>query len=1109
MAKRKITKARTVRASRFVRDTFDWDALELALTKGRSGQGARRGAPAASDAAFAEGEIADLRRLAERSRLVRSRNPVLGNVVFLHGITGSDLAVFDTKGDADPVWVSASRLILGHIEQLRLDPTGNHETDPTRPVKPTGINKKYYAKAVLALRARWNVEPYAYDWRKDIDEASAGLSALIKERFPKQPVHLVAHSMGGLVARNLIRMQPKLWDEMQGTDLVAGGRLIMLGTPNYGSFAIPPVLTGSDQMMDLLAKLDLKHNMAELLDITNTFPGSYMLLPAPSKLSGALQSLYQRDTWGGTPNISQTHLSRTYRFFQDLDAGPTIDPRRMAYVAGCRRATFTGMTIVAPGEFEYKLSYDGDGRVPHDLGRLEGVQNYYVDEAHGDLARNEQVLRAVDELLETGTTDELPTTVLRAPVRAMPTMRDYRSAADLRLMDELTRIADKAKQDGGPHGLTQEDELVAADAIVKAALGTSARSLAQAVTKAPAIAPAIRRSHGEPIVLDVGVRFGDITKVKAPVVVVGHYRGIQPVNAIGAIDVALDHWIARAVKQQMISGALGETFFIPTFGHIAAAGVVIGGMGEFGRFGAADLRLLMANVAIGAGGMGYSSIATVVVGAGGGSLDRDVALLELLEGVGTGLRQLRDENVHKQMLLKRLDLIENDPKRFADLVEKIARIAASQSLANLRIRAIKPDAADTRQARQAGRARASARIPRTILREAPPAFDEVRITVERPDLVAGPRSERAAEPDEEQQESTQSAAGTSKSARFRFSALTRTAVVPVREITIQSQFAEGAAEALRTSRTRSEQEKFGRLLYTYLMPEEFQEIVDSPSPLKMIVDRSTASFPWEMACFPARAAQGASRWLGTDLRLSRQFRTTLSRAPGIRPPLNDRLRVLVIADPAPERELQLKGARAEGRRVVELLKGAHGQKVGKSALDIDVHHRIGAAECDPVEILALLLSGDFDVVHYAGHGDYNPDSPDDSGWIFGSDKVLTARDIFRARRVPNLVFANACFSGVVREGSALTPDEMSPALATIAQAFFERGVPNYVGSGWPVDDAQALTMADRFYRELIQRKSIGEALFTGRKAIFDEQIESTWGAYQHYGDPNDTILRPA
>ena len=132
MVKRKVTKARkgrNVRASRSVRDVFDWDAFEEGLTKGRGAQGVRRGLSATTDATFAEGEIADLRRLAERSRLIRSRNPVQGNVVFLHGITGADLAAFDAKGHADPVWVSAPRLILGHIEQLRLDPTGSHETE--------------------------------------------------------------------------------------------------------------------------------------------------------------------------------------------------------------------------------------------------------------------------------------------------------------------------------------------------------------------------------------------------------------------------------------------------------------------------------------------------------------------------------------------------------------------------------------------------------------------------------------------------------------------------------------------------------------------------------------------------------------------------------------------------------------------------------------------------------------------------------------------------------------------------------------------------------------------------------------------------------------------
>ena len=173
-----------------------------------------------------------------------------------------------------------------------------------------------------------------------------------------------------------------------------------------------------------------------------------------------------------------------------------------------------------------------------------------------------------------------------------------------------------------------------------------------------------------------------------------------------------------------------------------------------------------------------------------------------------------------------------------------------------------------------------------------------------------------------------------------------------------------------------------------------------------------------------------------------------------------------------------------------------------------MEQRIGSAECDPVEILALLLCGDFDIVHYAGHGDYDPANPDSTGWIFGRDNVLTARDIFRARKVPRLVFANACFSGVLREGRAFAEDELTRGLATIAQAFFERGVPNYIGSGWPVDDAQALTMAEQFYMALVQRRSIGDALYQARKAIFDQQIESTWGAYQHYGDPDDTLLRP-
>ena len=189
---------------------------------------------------------------------------------------------------------------------------------------------------------------------------------------------------------------------------------------------------------------------------------------------------------------------------------------------------------------------------------------------------------------------------------------------------------------------------------------------------------------------------------------------------------------------------------------------------------------------------------------------------------------------------------------------------------------------------------------------------------------------------------------------FRFSALSQQAVVPVREVKVNQHFATEAARALREASTREEQEKYGRLLHDYLVPHDFADVLDGDQPLRLIVDRATAAFPWEMACFPSRQGAAPLRWLGTDLQLSRQFRTLLSQAPGLSPPVNNQLSVLVIADPAPERDLQLQGARIEGRRVADILKSANGRDFGGGKLKIEVVERIGAGECDPIEILALL-----------------------------------------------------------------------------------------------------------------------------------------------------------
>jgi hypothetical protein len=102
--------------------------------------------------------------------------------------------------------------------------------------------------------------------------------------------------MGGLVAHNFIRLHREIWEQMRQGNQSRGGRLIMLGTPNFGSFAIPQALTGVESLVRLLAAADVQHNLSELLAVLNSFVGTYELLPAPSKLPIPAQAIYRQQT---------------------------------------------------------------------------------------------------------------------------------------------------------------------------------------------------------------------------------------------------------------------------------------------------------------------------------------------------------------------------------------------------------------------------------------------------------------------------------------------------------------------------------------------------------------------------------------------------------------------------------------------------------------------------------------------------------------------------------------------------------------------------------------------------------------------------------------------
>lgn len=553
--------------------------------------------------------------------------------------------------------------------------------------------------------------------------------------------------------------------------------------------------------------------------------------------------------------------------------------------------------------------------------------------------------------------------------------------------------------------------------------------------------------------LQLTVARGSITDIKSPVVVVGSYKGIAPAGALQALDNEVDQWISRAVDQSMVGGELGQLFFVPVPSkQIRAGTILLAGMGEFGRFSYHSLRYLAMNVCLAVSALKVGSFASVLIGSGEGNLEMQDAAKALLSGFCDALHRLEP---HERVT--EFTLVEFRKDRYAEIVKLLSEVIPK--IENVDI-TLKETTIRGRKGKKVITGAVGARQP-TV-----PTFVN-RITIERA------------------QEG------------YSFSALTNTAVVPVREVNVRPFFTEGIATELKDGAGQRSHENFGRLLHNYIFPQDFERMIDDGNPLTLVVDRDTAGLPWEMACFGPKERR---RYFGPDLRLTRQFRTMLSGAPGIAPPINKSLRVLIIADPAPD--LPLEGAEKEGEKVKAILEEY--QKDMKGQITIEIEARIGPEQCKPVEILALILNHSWDIVHYSGHGIFDPAKPNDSGWVFSQNVTLSAREIFRVPQVPRLVFANACFSAVCHNGVTPPAEESNRKLAGLAEAFFERGVQNYIGTGWEVVDEEALEFAEVFYRQALMGRLLGEALADARQKIFG--LGSTWGAYQHYGQSNVRLV---
>jgi tetratricopeptide (TPR) repeat protein len=277
-------------------------------------------------------------------------------------------------------------------------------------------------------------------------------------------------------------------------------------------------------------------------------------------------------------------------------------------------------------------------------------------------------------------------------------------------------------------------------------------------------------------------------------------------------------------------------------------------------------------------------------------------------------------------------------------------------------------------------------------------------------------------------------------------------------------------------------QKIGQLFWDHLLSRSIKEKLKSSqlSALTLSLDEELIHIPWELIF-------DGSDFLCLKFSLGRLVRSKGDSTSLQYRDLSDSLKMLILADP----NADLKSAYIEGLNI----KNQFNHKIRKLRVDfkstnIDRHY-VKKNICD------------YDIVHFAGHCEFDKLGAKDSGWVL-SDGIFKVEDILKmgqSSSLPALVFSNSCHSAQV--SPALIDSEYQRANYGLASAFLFAGVRHYIGSIRKIEDNASLVFAREFYTKLISGENLGESLRLSKLKLVQEYGLASlhWVNYLLYGDP--------
>ena len=160
------------------------------------------------------------------------------------------------------------------------------------------------------------------------------------------------------------------------------------------------------------------------------------------------------------------------------------------------------------------------------------------------------------------------------------------------------------------------------------------------------------------------------------------------------------------------------------------------------------------------------------------------------------------------------------------------------------------------------------------------------------------------------------------------------------------------------------------------------------------------------------------------------------------------------------------------------------------------------SKASPSEIITALFETNYQILHLAGHGEFDPNDIQSSGMVLGENVYLTPAIINQLTNIPDLVFINCCHLGNTGGKESNHSSNRHELAANLGTQLIQMGVKAVVVAGWAIDDAAASTFAKTFYHQLFAGENFGESVQKAREVTYNNHNQSnTWGAYQCYGDP--------